>query len=437
MDLLVNGLVALVLLYYALKYAFGNSGIEVPHPFDDSKQCECSRDLSFMIFSVMTAMVFLGPLSLVKYAIWIVIMLLMSRRWVKRWNSVISLYLIFILWNIYTLTYSQYVFQGWMMIIKFSLPILYFWLGYNAIKDKLDLYIFMKRTVLICVVYSFLIGGFSAKFIGPLYSLLCFKTGGTFVAYASLADFFAILIGIPVTMFFLTSDKRYLYATAILFISSVLESVRTGIGASLLGLSLLFVIYKKGRAIPVIALLVITFIGSIMFVRPVREKMFGSQSETITLSNVGEAKIETNGREYMWEMIENHCYKPNPMFGSGCGGALGWLKDINSDGDLVLIHSDWVQMKSESGDIGLTLYIVFAAFMLLKILLITWKYKHNTMLTLLGGTTAGAFVACFLCMAFDNVITYAQQGYVLPFMILGIFIKAVDLNETDELEIDE
>ena len=45
--------------------------------------------------------------------------------------------------------------------------------------------------------------------------------------------------------------------------------------------------------------------------------------------------------------------------GSGCGGALGWLKDINSKGGLVLIHSDWVQMMSESGNIGLCLYILF------------------------------------------------------------------------------
>ena len=71
--------------------------------------------------------------------------------------------MIFILWNLYTLTYSHYIFQGWMMIVKFCLPILYFWVGYNAVKEELDLWVFLKRTVLICVIYSFLIGGVSAK----------------------------------------------------------------------------------------------------------------------------------------------------------------------------------------------------------------------------------------------------------------------------------
>lgn len=181
-------------------------------------------------------------------------------------------------------------------------------------------------------------------------------------------------------------------------------------------------------------LLIALFVGSVFFVKPVKDKMFGKQAETVTISNVGKAKIETSGREYMWKRIMNHCYNPNPTFGSGCGGALGWLKDINSKGGLVLIHSDWVQMMSESGNIGLCLYILFAVFMLFKVLAITWRYRNNKMLTLLGGTTVGAFAACFFCMGFDNVITYAQQGYVLPFMLFGIFLKTIDLTETENLK---
>lgn len=42
------------------------------------------------------------------------------------------------------------------------------------------------------------------------------------------------------------------------------------------------------------------------------------------------------------------------MMGSGCGASLGWLKEkASKEGGIVLIHSDWVQMLSESGNIGL------------------------------------------------------------------------------------
>ena len=433
MALIINAIVTILLVYFGCKYAFG-SGMTVSHPFEKGIKCQCGNDMSFLLFSVMTSMVFLGPLSLVKYAIWIGFLVLMSRRWTKKWDSVMTMYLIFILWNLYTMTYTPYPFQGWMMLVKFCLPILYFWMGYNAIEDKLDLWIFLKQTTLFCVIYSFLIGGVSSKFLSPVYNFLCYGTGGTFVAYASLADFFAILIGIPIMLYLLTSEKKYLYAAGLLFLSSILESVRTGIGASILGLSLLFLVYKKGRAIPIVILLILLFIGSILLVKPVREKMFGKRADTVNISNMGEAKIETNGREYMWERIMNHCYKPDPTYGSGCGGALGWLKDINKKGGILLIHSDWVQMMSESGNIGLTLYIVFGIFMLFKVLSVTWRYKQDITLTLLGGTTAGAFAACFFAMGFDNVITYAQQGYVLPFMLFGIFLKTIDLKKRGEFE---
>ena len=122
--------------------------------------------------------------------------------------------------------------------------------------------------------------------------------------------FYAILIGIPVMLYIFTSERKFLYAAGLLFLSSILESVRTGIGASILGLSLLFLAYKKGRAVPAVMLLIALFVGSVFFVKPVKDKMFGKQAETVTISNVGKAKIETSGREYMWKRIMNHCYNP-------------------------------------------------------------------------------------------------------------------------------
>ena len=102
MAIVINAIITVILLYYAYKYASGGTMI-IKHPFKVGEYYECNNNLSFMIFSVMTAMVFLGPLSLVKYAIWIFFMLLMSRRWVKKWDGVMTIYLIFILWNLYTL----------------------------------------------------------------------------------------------------------------------------------------------------------------------------------------------------------------------------------------------------------------------------------------------------------------------------------------------
>ena len=123
MAFIINAIVTILLVYFGCKYAFA-SGMTVSHPFENGIKGQCGNDMSFLLFSVMTSMVFLGPLSLVKYAIWIGFLVLMSRRWTKKWDSVMTMYLIFILWNLYTMTYTPYPFQGWMMIVKFCLPIL-------------------------------------------------------------------------------------------------------------------------------------------------------------------------------------------------------------------------------------------------------------------------------------------------------------------------
>lgn len=424
----INYIVGLIAFYYAWKYAFTKKMV-VSNPWGKEQKYVCNQQLSFLLYCILTAMLFLGPLSLVKYGVWIIIMLLMSLKQGFKcpWNGVMGAYSLFVLWNIYTISYSAYPEQGWMMVLKFSLPYLYFWLGYNAIKCNDDFYAFLKRTCWICAIYALIIGGVSAKFIGPLYVFLNFTTGGLFISYASLADFFATLMSAPFIMYFVTKEKKYLYIAGWLFLSSILESVRTGIGASVLGMVFFYMIYKKGKAIPYILLGMLVFIISIFAVPEVREKMFGDNSSSVTVGTASMDDVSMNGREHMWEMIMEHCYYGQETFGSGCGAASGWLKEMNKEGGLLLIHSDWVQMMSESGNIGLGLFIFFAIVMLLKVLGVTWGHQHSRTVTFAGAMTVASFAACFFAMGFDNVITYAQQVFVIPFVMLGIFYKSVDL----------
>lgn len=424
----INYIVGLLAFYYAYQYAF-NKRMVIPDPWVKGQKYVCNQNLSFLIYCVLTAMLFLGPLSLMKYAVWIVIMLVMCFKpgFRKPWNGVMGAYTLFVLWNLYTMTYSQYPAQGWNMIIKFCLPYLYFWLGYNAINCENDFYAALKRFCWIMAVYALIIGGFSAKFLSPLYAFLTFKTGGLFISYASLADFFAILFPVPFIMYFETKDKKYLWIALWLILSTVLESVRTGIGASVLSLSFFYMIVKKVRAIPMIALIIVSFIISVFAIPSVREKMFGDDATSVSVGIASMDNISFNGREYLWEKIMDKMYNGHETFGSGCGTALGWLKDVNKDGGLVLIHSDWVQMLSESGQVGLGLFIFFAMVLLFKVLTISVAFKKYKCATYAGGLTVGAFAACFFAMGFDNVITYAQQGFVIPFMLLGIFYKSVDL----------
>lgn len=151
--------------------------------------------------------------------------------------------------------------------------------------------------------------------------------------------------------------------------------------------------------------------------------MFGSKANTVSVGSASMDQVEMNGRNFMWERIMEHSYYGHEMMGSGCGASLGWLKEkASKEGGIVLIHSDWVQMLSESGNIGLG-FCLFIIVLLWVILSETWKYKGFITITFVGAMTVASFVACFFAMGFDNVITYAQQGFVIPFIFLGLFYK--------------
>lgn len=430
MALIINLVVGLIAFYFAYRFAL-NKQMVVTLPWDKRYEYVCNQNLSFLIYSILTALLFLGPLSLFKYVVWIVLLLSIIYRggFRFRFNIVLGAYSLFVLWNLYTMTYTLYPGQGWMMLLKFCLPYLYFWLGYNAIQREDDFYIFLEKTCWICCVYALFLGGIISNTLPNIKALFTYRAGGLFISYASLADFFAILFSVFFIMYFVTKKRKYLWMAGWVFLSTVVDSVRTGIGASVLGLAFFYMIYKKGKSIPYIGLIALLFIMSIFAVPEVREKMFGEDADRVTLSNAGSAKVTMNGRDTAWKLTMEHFYKGRELKGSGCGSSLAWYKEYSKGGKGAgLIHSDWVQMLCESGNIGLGFYIVFALVMLLIVLSETWKYKDYLSITFAGALTVASFVACFFAMGFDNVITYAQQGYVIPFIFLGFFYKFKDMN---------
>lgn len=170
MSLIINLIVGLIAFYFAYMYATRKPML-VKVPWYEGWKYECNQPLSFLIYSILTAMLFLGPLSLVKYGVWIVILLLMMYRGAFRYrfNMVLGAYTLFVLWNLYTMTYTPYPEQGWMMILKFCLPYLYFWLGYNAIQCEDDFYVFLEKTCWICCVYALFLGGIISNLKSATY----------------------------------------------------------------------------------------------------------------------------------------------------------------------------------------------------------------------------------------------------------------------------
>ena len=429
MAFVINLIAGLLLFLYPYKFYGSGDIVSIRHPFYPQKLLFVNPELCFLLYSILTAMVFLGPFSLFKYAYWIIFLIVLSlNRLDIKFGAIVWAYLAFLAWAVISAVFFSTVkFQALMMVIKYFLPVLYLWLGYTAIKDSDDLAIFMYVTAIGMCVYALIIGGFSAKLLGPLYSFLNFSSGGLFISYASLADYFSGLIVIPIALYIVTRNNKWLYATIWIILSTILETVRTGLGGIFLASSFfLFTIYRA-KSMPWIAGLCLTAVIIVFSVPSFREKMFKNDDVSITEFKVDDANfnnINSHAREFIWEMNLERFYEPHKLTGSGLGESVDWMK--NTPG-LKLIHSDYVEILCDMGLIGLWLFVGFAIITLYDIISTSWSSGSPFVLKLTGGMALGSCAGTFFSMAFDNVVAYAQQSYVLPFILIGIYLKVKDL----------
>lgn len=433
MAFIINLIAALILFAYPYRFYGSGSIVTIRHPFYPQKLLYVNPELCFLLYSVVTAMVFLGPFSLIKYAYWIVFLIILSfNRLEIKFGAIVWAYSAFLLWAVISAVFfSSVKFQALMMLIKYSLPVLYLWLGYTAVKDSDDLVIFLYVTAIGMCVYALIIGGFSAKFLGPLYGFLNFSSGGLFISYASLADYFSGLIVVPIALYIVTKNKKWLYATFWVILSTLLETVRTGLGGIFLASSfLLFTIYR-GKSVPWIAGLCMTAIIIVFTVPSFREKMFKDDDVKMSEFTVEDANfdnINSHAREFIWEANLERFYEPHKLTGAGLGESVDWMK--NRPG-LKLIHSDYVQILCDLGLIGLWLFGGFMIITMFSIITTAWSSGTPFVLKLTGGMALGSCAGTFFSMAFDNVVAYAQQSFVLPFILIGIYLKVKDLYQSN------
>ena len=132
-----------------------------------------SRNMYFTIFTVCTAPIFLSSLSLLKYGLWfvLIIYLIIGNQVRMKLESVMTLYLVFFVWLMLTMTWTTAPRDGWMMLIKYFIPVLFLWLGFSSLRNEKDLIVFLKVVNVVTCVCCFVMGGFANTFILPLYLL--------------------------------------------------------------------------------------------------------------------------------------------------------------------------------------------------------------------------------------------------------------------------
>ena len=399
-----------------------------------------SPNMYFVIFTVCTAPIFLGSLSLLKYGLWFAVMLalLFVGKVRVKFEAMTVMYSIFFLWLCYTMTYTTVPRDGAMMLIKFSLPMLFLWLGYSGLSNEKDLIIFLKVVNIAACIYCGFMGGFAWIFIRPLYLFSI----GIFSVYAAFADFLTAVFIVPILLYWITKEKKYIFCALWMVLSTVLQSVRTGMGGMLLVFCIALLLKNKAKAIPGLAVAGAMFLSVVLFVPSVNEKFFGDDAGTVSATDIvqGDAmsleNIETSGRESLWEFVLDNCYYGNESFGGGLGTSGRFMKNYGEANDtLDVMHNDYLQILCDAGIVGIVLIALFYLSVVLKVTSNVALRRSSTLVKLTGIMALSSLAGIGFSMYFDNVVSNSMQSMVMPYIYLGFFLKALDLEKRSSNEV--
>ena len=398
-----------------------------------------SQNMYFVIFTVCTAPIFLGSLSLLKYGLWFmtILALIFVGKVRLKFEAITGMYAVFFLWLCYTMTYTTATYDGFMLLIKYMIPMLFLWLGYSGLRNEKDLIIFLQVVNIVVCVYCFFIGGQGCKLMPWLYYG---PIGGQFLKYAGFADFLTSIFVVPIMLYWLTKEKKYILCALWMVLSTVLESVRTGMGGMMLVFVLALLLRYKMKALPGVLFAGALFLGVILFVPEVNEKFFGEDAGKVSATDIvqGDAmsmeNINTSGRTGTWEMIMEEFYEGHEIQGSGLGMSTAYLKYLHvTTGAIALLHNDYVQIISDTGVVGVVLIILFYVSILLKGITYVVLKRSSSCVKITGIMAVSSMAGIAFSMYFDNVVSHSMSSLVMPFIFLGFFLKSIDLDANKQL----
>lgn len=424
MFALLNIIVFLALTGYAFKLLFSSPAYV---RLSKTQKVLLSGRERFLLVTMVTGMVQVGvnlgvSLSAFRLMVWITMILLAFAFYSKslKLKPIYLPYLLFLTWLAISLIWTVDIGYGIRAYLKYLYPFLIMLFAATFVRSPLFIYVAMRWMIFAAFIFSILLGGVMTHVLEIWY----FYGDGLFWPMSTLADFLGIMSALSFVMWWHTGEKKYLILIGWFFLSSVLQSVRTGLLAIILVMMFASYLRYKALSLPYIALIALVAVSSVVFIPQVREKMFNETAKVSNisdLSSISTDNIDSNARFAMWKWALDKFYTGHEWTGSGLGSVQQYMYENFVFGGLQVLHNDYVQILSDSGNIGLILYASFP--------LIFFLYAHNIIMRKkmdsLKITHALAFLSyipVLSTMYTDNVVNYSFAAHAYPFIFIGIAV---------------
>ena len=259
--------------------------------------------------------------------------------------------------------------------------------------------------------------------LGVVYELVW--TGAAFLDHA------AIIVMVTLATWRAKRDIKYLWLAAGLALLCFLAVNRTTVLALAVGGSIFCALEFRRAAVALLPAIYLGLITVLFAVPEFREKMFftpdKAETETgvlVSSDTVTNENFNSNGRYAMWDRVMERFFWPNPLVGSGLGSTQAWFytgeaKDAGC-GDIKIEHSEYVKLLSDTGIIGLSLFILSLLSSLGDAAQAYAGSPGDGPARLFALTALCTIPTFLICMAFDNALLYVLPVAQFPFALAAI-----------------
>lgn len=334
-----------------------------------------------------------------------------------KWGAGTVMYLIYILWLIYSITYCNSIEYGVRYILKYLYPLIIMISASAIVRDEkifLACCVWARRVAIVSALIGYV--PFVANFFGGTF----WYTTALNLNYVTIS---LISFGF---YYFYGKDKKDLLLGILFVLPCILTVHRSGLLASFAGLAVFMFLKHKWISLPYIAGVLGIGLVIVFYVPSFHDKMFWKDTEKeLTIQDLREGNIEeddirNNGREALWKALESRFYVGHELKGSGIGSCQKFLYD--NPAGVKQTHGDYVQMRCDTGLIGFWLYIIVGIIVVVHCFFVCARNYVPDYIKCCAMIAAGGIAGCYAAMYSENVVTYTMASTGYPFALYGVML---------------
>lgn len=387
-------------------------------PFDRSLKMRCKGTELLLIFIFATGLIGLMPVLAIRLAVLEVLCIIgiYKSHSSPIFSFPIILFILFIVWEIWGLSYTPSTEFGFRMILKYIYPLLLALFASSVVRDK---EIVLKSLLSARWVAAFTILIYFVPILLPLFI-------GVFWHPAALATHYIPMSMISLALYIYSNKKaKNLIFFVIFSLPCFIWVFRTDIMGLFVALSAFALIKYRLKAVPVVLLLGVLSVASLFYIPSIKAKMYYNPDE-VSLSdfltgNVDETNINTSGRGPMWEDCKRWFYEEHELIGSGTGRVQKYMyteaTGFRKGGQ---IHNDFLVLMCDNGLIGLSLYLLSALGAFIHCVYIYHKQSSSAVLRMCAIVAGSSLLGVVVTMYSDNTLSYSMATLSYPWGLYGM-----------------